>query len=70
MMEAIRVLSGCLASAKHYEAGQIAVIPDDISFVDADLLVRAGRAEPAEVADRTDDQADAGMRKRTRSDAK
>jgi hypothetical protein len=70
MMEAIRILSSCLASGKYYEAGQIALIPGDISLLDADLLVRMGRAEPTKAENRLNNQEDQGVRKRTHSDAK
>jgi hypothetical protein len=58
-MDAIRVLVGCGASGKSLAPGTVYTVPDEVSHDDAALLVRIGRAVPAE---------NAGKRKRKRDE--
>jgi len=58
-IDAIRVLVGCSASGKSLEPGTVYTVPDEVSQEDAALLVRIGRAVPAESV---------GKRKRKRDD--
>lgn len=49
-MQAIRILRGCGASGQSLGAGIVYAVPAEVSEKDAAILVRMGKAEPAELA--------------------
>ena len=44
-MRKLKIIIGTVASGEPLKAGSLADVPGDISAVDADVLVRMGRAE-------------------------
>lgn len=50
MMDAIKTLRGCGASGVSLAAGTVYAVPGEVSAADAAILVRLGKAEPAEMS--------------------
>ncbi len=47
-MQALRILTNCLASGQPLEAGSVYAVPTQVAADDAEALVRMRRAVPAE----------------------
>ena len=54
-MKSIRIIRGCGASGASLLAGKVYAVPAEVSDADAGILVRLGKAEPAEAVEAVPD---------------
>ena len=66
MMDAIKVLRGCGASGASLTAGTVYAVPGEVSAADAAILVRLGKASPAEVPTAAEPAPEVARPRRTR----